>query len=69
MTKELQKQNIRIFCNHCKNVVDSVWECKVDSVIGTRYIYICSNCKTNLGTYLTTNLLEENPSLRVSAVH
>jgi hypothetical protein len=67
MTKQIQKENIRIFCNQCKTVIENVWLCKVESMIGLRYIYFCTNCKSNLGTYQTKNLLEENPSLRVTA--
>jgi hypothetical protein len=67
MTKQIQKEDLRIFCKHCKTIVESVWVCKVESIIGLRYIYICTNCKTNLGTYHSKNLLEENPSLRVAA--
>jgi DNA-directed RNA polymerase subunit RPC12/RpoP len=66
MTKQIQKEEIKIRCSHCNTVVDSVWLCKVESVIGLRYIYICSNCKTNLGTYHSRNLLKENPALRAA---
>jgi len=64
MTKQIQKQEIKVFCTKCKTVVESVWVCKVESIIGLRYIYFCSNCKSNLGTYHTKNLLEANPALR-----
>lgn len=66
MTKQIQKEEINIYCNHCKTIIESVWVCKIESVIGLRYIYICTNCKSNLGTYHTNNLLKENPSLRVA---
>ena len=66
MTKQIQKVETKIYCSHCKTTIESVWLCKVESIIGLRYICICSNCKTNLGTYHTKNLFKENPDLRVS---
>ena len=49
MTKMLQKKPIKIKCPHCMQEVEDAWICEMDSVIGLRYAYICSNCEMLLG--------------------
>lgn len=49
MTKMLQKKPIKIKCPHCKQETQDAWICEMDSVIGLRYAYICSNCEKLLG--------------------
>jgi DNA-directed RNA polymerase subunit RPC12/RpoP len=49
MTKMLQKKPIKIKCPHCMQETQHAWICEMDSVIGLRYAYICSNCEKLLG--------------------
>ncbi len=49
MTKMLQKKPIKIKCPHCMQEIQDAWICELDSVIGLRYAYICSNCEKLLG--------------------
>jgi hypothetical protein len=49
MTKMLQKKPIKTECPHCKQEIQDAWICEMDSVIGLRYAYICSNCEKLLG--------------------
>lgn len=67
MTKQIEKENIKAICSHCGEEIDSVWICRVDSTIGVRYIYFCSNCQQNLGIYLNKELPKENASIKVLA--
>jgi DNA-directed RNA polymerase subunit RPC12/RpoP len=48
MTKILQKETIKFKCPHCKNDSEA-WICEMNSVIGLRFAYICSNCEKLLG--------------------
>jgi hypothetical protein len=45
MKKILQKENIKIYCELCKKVVENVWICKMDSIIGIRYALFCATCQ------------------------
>lgn len=45
MTKLLEKENVKIKCPHCGKEVDNVWICKMDSVIGVRYAFLCGRCQ------------------------
>ena len=45
MTKLLQKETIKFKCPHCKHEMSEAWICEMDSVIGLRFAYICSNCE------------------------
>jgi DNA-directed RNA polymerase subunit RPC12/RpoP len=49
MTKLLQKKPLKIKCPHCMQKIQDAWICEMDSVIGLRYAYICSNCEKLLG--------------------
>jgi DNA-directed RNA polymerase subunit RPC12/RpoP len=49
MTKILQKETIKINCPHCKLEISEAWICEMNSVIGLRFAYICSNCEKLLG--------------------
>ncbi len=49
MTKILQKEPIKFNCPHCNLEMTDVWICEIDSVIGQRFAYICSNCEKLLG--------------------
>jgi DNA-directed RNA polymerase subunit RPC12/RpoP len=48
MTKILQKETIKFKCPHCKSDSEA-WICEMNSVIGLRLAYICSNCEKLLG--------------------
>ncbi len=45
MTKLLEKEEVKIKCPHCTKEVSNVWICKMDSVIGIRYAFLCGNCQ------------------------
>jgi len=49
LTKLLQKENIKINCPHCKQEISDAWICKMESIIGIRYAYLCSNCQKLIG--------------------
>ncbi len=49
MTKLLQKEMFKTVCPHCRQEINDVWICELDSIIGTRYAYLCSNCEKLLG--------------------
>lgn len=49
MTKLLQKETIKFQCPHCKSSISETWICEMNSVIGLRFAYICSNCEKLLG--------------------
>ena len=49
MTKLLQKEPLRTVCPHCGLEINDVWICELESVIGVRYAYLCSNCEKLLG--------------------
>jgi hypothetical protein len=60
MTKLLQKEPIKIHCPHCSRDINDVWICKINSIIGTRYAYICSICEKLLGISLQKEKLITN---------
>lgn len=45
MTKLLEKEEVKIKCPHCTKEISNVWICKMDSVIGIRYAFLCGNCQ------------------------
>jgi len=49
MTKILQKETVRVNCPNCKLEISEAWICEMNSVIGLRFAYICSNCEKLLG--------------------
>jgi len=49
LTKLLQKEAIKVKCPHCKQEITDAWICKMESIIGIRYAYLCSNCQKLIG--------------------
>ncbi|GBD89128.1 hypothetical protein BMS3Abin03_03078 [bacterium BMS3Abin03] len=49
MTKILEKRVVKLKCPHCKKEVNSAFVCKMDSVIGIRYAFLCDNCQKLIG--------------------
>ncbi|MBT8378993.1 MAG: hypothetical protein KJN64_07175 [Ignavibacteria bacterium] len=45
MTKLLQRKQVKLKCPHCMQEITDTWICEMDSVIGLRYAYICTNCE------------------------
>jgi DNA-directed RNA polymerase subunit RPC12/RpoP len=45
MTKEIEQIEIETTCPICNKTISELWIAKLDSVIGIRYAYICTNCK------------------------
>jgi hypothetical protein len=48
MTKEIEQIEIKTVCPICNNTISELWIAKLDSVIGVRYAYICTDCKNLL---------------------
>jgi DNA-directed RNA polymerase subunit RPC12/RpoP len=57
MTKLLLKEEVKIRCPHCKQEISNAWICKMDSIIGMRYAYLCSNCQKLMGITSVKNFL------------
>lgn len=51
MEKIIEKELMHAYCNNCSKEINQVWVCKLNSVIGVRYIYFCSECQKPLGIY------------------
>ena len=49
MTKLLRKVTRKTTCPHCKNTINDVWICELESVIGIRYVSLCTFCEKLLG--------------------
>ncbi|MEO8231136.1 MAG: hypothetical protein ABI638_02560 [Ignavibacteriota bacterium] len=48
MTKEIEHIKFKTTCPICNKEINELWVAKLDSVIGIRYAYICSECKNLL---------------------
>lgn len=48
MIKEIEQIEIKTICPVCNTNISEIWIAKLDSVIGTRYAYICSSCQNLL---------------------
>jgi hypothetical protein len=49
MTKLLHKESFKTICPQCGQNIKDVWICEIESIIGIRYAYMCSNCEKLLG--------------------
>jgi hypothetical protein len=58
MEKILRKEDVKIYCKHCKNEFEKVWICKMDSIIGTRYALFCTSCQKLMGIYYSKDLIK-----------
>jgi hypothetical protein len=56
VVKILKKVEARTHCEHCNNEFETVWLCRLESVIGTRYALLCSGCQKLIGIYSTTDV-------------
>lgn len=63
MTKLLEKEKVKIICPHCTKKVSNVWICKMDSVIGIRYAFLCGNCQKLLKISEQKNYIHSAHSL------
>ncbi len=63
MTKILQKEHIKMNCPHCKLEATDTWICQLDSVLGKRYAYLCSNCEKLLG--ISRSLISNSSELKI----
>jgi RecJ-like exonuclease len=50
MKKEIKKEKVNATCPHCSKKISLVWICKIESVIGTSYVFFCSECQKSLGS-------------------
>ena len=49
ITKQLTEAKVQVHCINCLHKIDSVLICEMDSVIGTRYAFFCSQCQKFIG--------------------
>ncbi len=49
MKKTIKKEEAHVKCPHCLKEIDTVWVCRVKSIIGVRYVFFCSDCQKNIG--------------------
>jgi hypothetical protein len=49
MNKEIEKEKVNVVCPHCLKEINLAWVCKIQSVIGTRYVFFCGECQKSLG--------------------
>lgn len=56
--KSLQLENIKIYCKHCKKELPSVWIVKFESIIGTRYALLCTDCQKLIGIRSSMDFIE-----------
>jgi hypothetical protein len=49
MKKEIEKEKVNAVCPHCLKKISLVWVCRIESVIGTRYVFFCGECQKSLG--------------------
>jgi hypothetical protein len=61
MRKEIRKEKVNMVCPYCSKEIDIVWVCKIESVIGRRYVFFCGECQKSLGLShekkFTTNII------------
>lgn len=44
MTKSIEQIKIKLKCPGCGKEVGELWKAKLESIIGVRYAYICTEC-------------------------
>lgn len=44
MTKSIEKIKIKLKCPGCGKECDIAWKARLDSIIGIRYAYFCTEC-------------------------
>lgn len=44
MTKSIEQIKMKIKCPSCGKKIKELWKAKLESVIGVRYAYICTEC-------------------------
>jgi hypothetical protein len=44
-----EQNTIEPICPYCKSEIIKVWYRKLSGMLGARYIYFCSNCRSTLG--------------------
>jgi hypothetical protein len=49
MTKQLTEAKVQIRCINCLQKIESVLICEMDSIIGKRYAFFCSQCQKFIG--------------------
>lgn len=49
MCKEIYQESVQGICPYCLKNISIVWVCKVESIIGIRYVYFCGECQKKLG--------------------
>ena len=59
MVKILKIVEAKTHCEHCNNEFDTVWLCKMESIIGTRYALLCTNCQKLIGIYSSPDFIGE----------
>lgn len=44
MTKSIEQIKLKLKCPGCRKEISEIWRAKLESVIGIRYAYICTEC-------------------------
>ena len=65
MVKILQKVKVKTYCTHCKKEFENVWICKMDSIIGIKYVLLCAGCQKliRISSYIDFNETIVTPSI------
>ncbi len=51
MKSEIGRKQINTKCPYCSKEITAAWVVMLESVVGIRYAYFCSNCQKNLGVF------------------
>ena len=57
MVKTLKLYKVKTLCEHCKKEFENVWICKMDSIIGIKYVLLCAGCQKliRISSYIDFN--------------
>jgi hypothetical protein len=69
MIKEIEKEKVHAFCPHCLKEMSLVWICRIESIIGTRYIFFCSECQKSLGTSHEKGFISNKPDTTIKNIN
>ncbi len=51
MEKILKRLKEKAYCKNCKREFENVWICKMESIIGIKYVMLCTGCQKLIGIY------------------
>ena len=65
MEKILRNDKVKTYCMHCGEEFETVWACKIESIIGTRYVLFCTGCQKLIGIYSSMNFIKQMVSQNI----